>query len=207
MTKGAIFCHVNIINLVFQEIPSRTGGNQKWKGAAPILRRRAELRRTENEQIKLFERILRIEKIKIIEARVWEEKYFIIASEENLLLNLNKIGMIDKRFISNPIHIPIHEEAEIEINVLKIKKLKNTILLDFIIKKKRGAFIGGVWTHKLNLAYLFIFKYKMYRKFWIFRGQFNSVKYNEGEISHELFYQNKPFSGTSFKLFFKKKIR
>lgn len=110
------------------------------------MRRRAELRRTENEQIKLFEKILRIEKIKTIEARVWEEKYFIIASEENLLLNLNKIGMIDKRFISNPIHIPIHEEAEIEINVLKIKKLKNTILLDFIIKKKRG----GLYRRGMN---------------------------------------------------------
>lgn len=35
--KGAIFCQVNKINEEFQLIPSITFGNQKWKGAIPVL--------------------------------------------------------------------------------------------------------------------------------------------------------------------------
>lgn len=33
---GAIFCHVNIKNLLNQFNPSIISGNQKWNGAAPI---------------------------------------------------------------------------------------------------------------------------------------------------------------------------
>lgn len=38
---GAIFCQVNIINEFTQFKPSIISGNQKWKGAAPILIRKA----------------------------------------------------------------------------------------------------------------------------------------------------------------------
>ena len=34
---GAIFCHVIKINLLIQDSPSITVGNQKWKGAMPTL--------------------------------------------------------------------------------------------------------------------------------------------------------------------------
>jgi hypothetical protein len=40
---GAIFCQVIKIKLFIQLIPSITPGNQKWKGAAPLFRRRVEL--------------------------------------------------------------------------------------------------------------------------------------------------------------------
>lgn len=43
-TMGAIFCHVNRIAQFIHLSPSITSGNQKWKGAAPIFIRRAELR-------------------------------------------------------------------------------------------------------------------------------------------------------------------
>jgi len=39
---GAIFCHVNIKVQLIQFKPSITSGNQKWKGAAPILIKRLE---------------------------------------------------------------------------------------------------------------------------------------------------------------------
>jgi hypothetical protein len=41
--KGAIFCHVIKIKLLVQLNPSITPGNQKWKGAAPILSNKQEL--------------------------------------------------------------------------------------------------------------------------------------------------------------------
>lgn len=59
----------------------------------------------------------------IDDAIVWTIKYLTEASEDVILKLLYISGIIAKRFISNPIHIPIQEVAEIEINVLKINKL------------------------------------------------------------------------------------
>lgn len=41
---GAIFCHVSKIRQFIHDRPSITSGNQKWKGAAPIFVKRAELK-------------------------------------------------------------------------------------------------------------------------------------------------------------------
>lgn len=43
-TMGASFCHVNKINVLSQFNPSIISGNQKWKGAAPILVNNDELK-------------------------------------------------------------------------------------------------------------------------------------------------------------------
>lgn len=43
-TIGAIFCHVNNKRQFIHESPSITSGNQKWKGAAPILVNKAVLK-------------------------------------------------------------------------------------------------------------------------------------------------------------------
>lgn len=61
MNRGAIFCHVaRIIHLV-HEILDIICGSQKWKGAAPILMKRAKIRvnktvlyeKIENEENKI----------------------------------------------------------------------------------------------------------------------------------------------------------
>lgn len=72
----------------------------------------------------------------IDDAIVWTIKYLIEASEEVILILLYIKGIIAKRFISKPIHIPIQEVDEIEIKVLKISKLKNKNLKFLFIKKR-----------------------------------------------------------------------
>lgn len=130
---GAIFCHVNKIRQVSQDKPSITSTNQKWKGAAPIFVKSAEL----NIMVKLFEIALEKKKLfdniiienKInVEAKAWVIKYFKEASEENRFLCLFIRGIIDRRLISKPNHIPIQERDEIEINDPIIIEVKNNIL-------------------------------------------------------------------------------
>jgi len=113
-TIGAIFCHVNIINELFQFNPSITSGNQKWNGAAPIfINKEVFIIYT----IYIFIWILYIEFIDIkiilnirrVDARACVIKYFIAASEDIILLGWEIRGIIDNKLISNPIHIPIHE--------------------------------------------------------------------------------------------------
>lgn len=53
--------------------------------------------------------ISEIEKRRIIEAIAWVIKYFIADSEEYIFfVDLNR-GIIERRLISSPIHIEIHE--------------------------------------------------------------------------------------------------
>jgi len=58
---------------------------------------------------------------------IWVIKYLIEASEDFMFFVKIKIGMIDRRLISNPTQAPTHEEAEIEIKVLIIKIRKDDI--------------------------------------------------------------------------------
>lgn len=112
---GAIFCHVNIKNLLNQFNPSIISGNQKWNGAAPIF--------VKNEEFKIILRnslefwginsssnlIIIIENNKIIDAKVCVIKYFRAASEAYIFLLLDIKGIIDSKLISKPIHILIQE--------------------------------------------------------------------------------------------------
>lgn len=69
-----------------------------------------------------------IENKNIEEARACVKKYFKEASEENKFFVLIIRGIKDNKLISRPIHIPNHEEEEIEINVPVINEIKNNIL-------------------------------------------------------------------------------
>lgn len=60
-------------------------------------------------------------KRKIKEAKDWVKKYLIADSVEIKFLVLIIKGIKDKRLSSSPIHIPNHEEEEMEINVPNIK--------------------------------------------------------------------------------------
>lgn len=92
-------------------------------------------------------KIIIIENNRIIEANTCVIKYFKVASEENLSFEVVNKGVIDKRLISNPIHILNQEYEEIVIKVPNIVLMKNKILKYFKIKKERGGtFINGVWT-------------------------------------------------------------
>lgn len=131
---GLIFCHVNNNKQLIQFNPSITSGNQKWNGAAPSLVNSAEFNINKNIEFILgainsvLINIKIIENIKIREAIVWERKYFKDDSDEYMFfVELNK-GIIDKRLISKPIHIPIQEYEEMAINVPIIIVFKNKIL-------------------------------------------------------------------------------
>lgn len=139
---GATFCQVKII-IEFNHVkPLIISGNQKWNGAIPILIKKAEFIIKRFKDIFIFLKILKLIIIIVIliiiidEAIVWTMKYLTDASEEVILILLYIKGIIAKRFISRPIHIPIQEVDEIEINVLKISKFKKRILKFLFIKKR-----------------------------------------------------------------------
>lgn len=69
-----------------------------------------------------------IENNRAVEAKAWVIKYLREASEANRFLFLFIRGIIDRRLISRPIHIPTHDEEEIEIMDPVIKDKKNEIL-------------------------------------------------------------------------------
>ena len=132
--------------------PSITSGNQKWNGAAPIFVRRAELRMIVGSWLYsklLIVLVLVIIKItankRTVEAMAWVIKYFRDDSVERIFFCLFNRGIIDRRLISSPSHIPIHEYDEIAMIVPIIIDDENIILYIFVIKKKRGkTFINGV---------------------------------------------------------------
>lgn len=131
-----------------------TSGNQKWKGAAPVFSKRAELIIIEeqfwlklNWLIKFILIIdIRIAKSKIEEAKAWVRKYFNEASVDIKLFVLIIKGINDNKLISNPTQAPNQELEETVIIVLLIKVKKNNNLAEFLnIKKKRiKTFINGV---------------------------------------------------------------
>lgn len=116
-----------MILLLIQESPIITSGNQKWNGAAPILIRREVFKISEKYNINLklyikFNDKLIILNNKIVEARAWVIKYFIVASEVIILSVFLIRGIIESRLISNPIHIPNQEYDEIAIIVPNTKE-------------------------------------------------------------------------------------
>lgn len=64
----------------------------------------------------------------MVEATDWTIKYLIADSAESIFFWSCMRGIIDRRLISNPNHIPNHEYDEIEIIVLIIIVDKNRIL-------------------------------------------------------------------------------
>lgn len=72
-------------------------------------------------------------------------KYFIEASVDIIFLESFISGIIDNRLISKPNHIPNQDWDEIVIRVPIISVEENTILYNFVIKKKRiKTFMVGV---------------------------------------------------------------
>lgn len=63
-----------------------------------------------------------------VEAKAWTRKYFIADSEENKFLELEIRGTNLIKLISRPIHVPNHEDDEIEIKVPEINVVKKIIL-------------------------------------------------------------------------------
>lgn len=132
-TIGAIFCHVLIKKQFIHDSPSITSGNQKWNGAAPIFVRRAEFKiaikviLVGNIVIWIFTIIIIIAIIIVDLARACVIKYLIEASDERLSFSFI-IGIMDKRLISNPIHIPSQEYDDSTIIVLLNKVVRNIIL-------------------------------------------------------------------------------
>lgn len=85
------------------------------------------------------------------EPKIWIKKYLIADSfVRRFFLSVIR-GIKDNKLISNPIHIPSHEEDEIVIKVpVNIVTIKINFEIKLIIKKKRGkTFIFGVWAQKL----------------------------------------------------------
>lgn len=111
---GAIFCQVKRINLFIQFKPSKTSGNQKWKGAAPIFVSSAEFIIIEDVHLIDWGNSFRfnltiIENNSTLEARAWVIKYLSAASEGKRFFESLNRGINERRLISNPIHILIQE--------------------------------------------------------------------------------------------------
>lgn len=112
---GAIFCQVNMIRQFIQFKPSIISGNQKWKGAAPIFRNKAEFIKIIRYLLKFWgknskkDNITIIENSKKIEANAWVIKYLRVVSEEYIFFEFFIKGIIDIKLISKPIHILNHE--------------------------------------------------------------------------------------------------
>lgn len=113
---GAIFCHVKISKQFNQSKPSITSGNQKWNGAIPIFVSNEEFILNKNIDWYLmflnkflFIIIEMIERRITVEAIDWTIKYLIDDSVERIFFWLCMRGIIDKRLISRPSHIPSHE--------------------------------------------------------------------------------------------------
>lgn len=123
--------------------PLKTSGNQKWNGAAPIFSKRAE--QSINDSIELYwsrklislERVIITESSKIEDPITWVMKYFRVASVGNLFLWFFNKGIRDNKLISRPIQALNQEKDEIAMNVPIIIEMKNKILNNLIIKKKR----------------------------------------------------------------------
>lgn len=122
---GEIFCHLIKIKLFNHDNPSTILGNQKWKGADPIFISNEKFIIVDKNILKLkfFSNIIfiKITNKKLMEAIDWVKKYFNDASDINILLEFEIIGINLNKLISNPIQQPNHEFDEIEIKVLKNK--------------------------------------------------------------------------------------
>lgn len=129
ITIGAIFCQVSINKQLLHDRPSITSGSHQWNGAIPsFIKIENWMTIIIKKSLNKFFSIIKIEKIKTVEANLWTKKYFILASLEQGLFFFTIKGIIDRRLISIPIHIINQEYAEITINDLNIRELKNKIL-------------------------------------------------------------------------------
>ena len=151
-TNGAIFCHVKIIAHCAQLEIFITWGNQKWKGAIPILILRA-IKIIITDLISNLEGsiVLSISlvKISIREAIAWTIKYLMAVSVDRGVNLMISKGIRLIRLISKPSHLVYQVLAEHASRVPVIKVEKNTIWYAlFNIKKKEvKTLINGVWTH------------------------------------------------------------
>ena len=147
--KGVIFCHVNIKKQDNQFNPSIIEGNHKWKGIILIFIKRGIIIKILLLIINIIDLLIK-KIIKIIEVKAWIKKYFIVDSIEYIDDFKFKIGIIENKFNSNPIHIDNQLIEEIDKNVLNIKIIKNNIFVKFkLIRKKNFISIFEVWIQKL----------------------------------------------------------
>jgi hypothetical protein len=122
MDKGANFCHEDRRSADNHEIEVITEGYHKWQGNIPSFSKRLNIN---NKYINLFGRfdlnhrdILDI--IIILDPTAWAKKYLIDASDSCHDLDLNKIGIKDKRLSSIDIHRKIQFVLDIAISELVI---------------------------------------------------------------------------------------
>jgi hypothetical protein len=110
--KGAIFCHVARIIHKGQEILLITAGNQKWQGAAPNFKRRAQKIKEEPGLIIRFgaENIISVNtpNKRRPDPMAWARKYFIAASLSRFMDDLVIKGTNERRLSSKPIQTYNH---------------------------------------------------------------------------------------------------
>lgn len=143
MYIGAIFCHVIKITHIFHFILFIISGNHIWNGGIPIFI--IILIQISNFIIFIFIKIyiylfVKIMVIKIIDAILCIKKYIIILCELNEFFLLEIRGINDIKFISNPVHTPIHLLEFNTIKVLITIVVKNNVFVDVFIKKKKVNF-------------------------------------------------------------------
>lgn len=123
--KGAIFCQVKRIRLLFQVSPSEICGTHIWNGAPPSLTISLSIineeKRLIDDKKENNDLALNALEIRMADAKACTRKYFKDASELrgdfSAINNASKASIL----ISSPIHAIIQEEAEIAIRDPTIK--------------------------------------------------------------------------------------
>lgn len=134
---GATFWTVIKVTAWGQPSPSITLGNQKWKGAAPILSNKEITKKSSAKFKDIKENDA--ERIIIEDPRAWIRKYLRADSDEYWLFFEEIKGINDKRLSSSPTQAPNQEDEETDKVVPKSKVDKNKICGEDSKIKKRGA--------------------------------------------------------------------
>ena len=141
INKGAIFCHVKIINKISHDICFVILGSQKWRGAPPsfmirdIIIKVLMIVLVNIEYQDIVRKYIIIEEIiKTLELTLWIIKYLIEASASKTFPLILIKGKKPIRLSSKPIHIVNQCEDESENRVpisiiIKNKKLEGKNLL------------------------------------------------------------------------------
>lgn len=120
-------------------MPCMIGGSQKWRGAAPILRRRAQ-------RIIILEVSVAIKRVEALASSTADpiactRKYFKAASEEKVFCFEKIRGMKERRLSSSPTQLINHEGEEIAITAPVISVERNNSVEGWISRiEKRKSF-------------------------------------------------------------------
>lgn len=157
--NGASFCQVVIISAVFSEVPCRTSGNQKCRGARPSFIASAIVSMMQAgwfvncviSQVLVDHALIVLANRSVAEAAAWVRKYFAAASVARGWCCLAIRGMMARVFSSSPIQARSQWVLD-RVMIVPIATLDriSDVMKGFISIGRILTNIFGVWARKLN---------------------------------------------------------